>query len=254
MTRAFLPAARFKARLKAGEALACHWLQLGAPALAELAGEAGPDAVVIDMQHGLWDRAGLEAAVGAVGEASAVLVRTADQSASAIGQALDAGATGVIAPLVNTPAEARAVVAAAHFPPRGVRSAGAPRTLIDFAAYRRAAQSDLVAAVMIETGEAVEAAGAIAATPGLDLIFIGPGDLAISLGAGAGDAAFEAALARVLAAGREAGVAVGVFTHDVEQALARAAQGFQFTVFVSDVELNRGHARAQWERFAAGRR
>jgi 2-dehydro-3-deoxyglucarate aldolase/4-hydroxy-2-oxoheptanedioate aldolase len=253
MVAAHLPSSEFKARLKAGEALGCHWLSLGAPALAELAAEAAPDAVVIDMQHGLWGRAALEGAIGGTAGRCAALVRTADQSPAAIGQALDAGALGVIAPLVNNAAECASVVAAAHYPPRGVRSAGGVRTMVDFAAYVEAAGANTFVAAMIETAAAVEVVKEIAATPGLDMIFIGPTDLALSMGCGPGSAAFEAALAAVLAVGRDAGVAVGMFTPSVDQALARAAQGFQLVVFVSDLELNRGHAKAQWERFKAGR-
>ncbi|HEX7760718.1 MAG TPA: aldolase/citrate lyase family protein [Caulobacteraceae bacterium] len=245
-----LPTPALKSRLKSGPTVGCHWLSLGSPAIAELAADGGPDAIVIDMQHGLWDRTGLELAIGAVAGRVPVLVRVADQSDYAIGSALDAGAHGVIAPMVDTAAECARVVSAAQYPPVGHRSGGGARTTADFAAYRAAA-GNLVTSVMIETAAGVEAAEAIAATPGLDMIFIGPGDLSLSLGAANGSPAFEAALAKVMAAGKAAGVPVGVFTTGMDQALARAAEGYAFVVAVYDVAHNRG-AKAAIERFRAG--
>ncbi len=244
-----LPTPTLKARLKSGPAIGCHWLSLGSPALAELAADASPDAIVIDTQHGLWDRSSLEAAIGAVAGRVPVLVRVADQSDYAIGSALDAGAYGVIAPMVNTAAECAKVVSATQYPPVGHRSGGGARTSADFAAYRAAAQH-LVASVMIETAAAVEAAEAIAATPGLDMIFIGPGDLSLSLESSQGEARFEAAVARVMAAGRAAGVPVGIFTGNLDQALARAKEGHAFVVAAYDVVVNRA-ANAAIQRFQA---
>jgi len=249
MISARLPTPDLKARLKSGPAVGCHWLSLGSPAIAELAAEAGSDAIVIDTQHGLWDRSSLEAAIGAVAGRVPVLVRVADQSDYAIGSALDAGAHGVIVPMVNTAAECAKAVSATQYPPHGHRSGGGARTSADFAAYRAAAQH-LVASVMIETAAAVEAAEAIAATPGLDMIFIGPGDLSLSLGSSQGQPDFEAAVDKVMAAGRAAGVPVGIFTTGLDQAVARARQGHCFVVAAYDVAINRG-ARAAHDRFHA---
>ncbi|MGA0602109.1 HpcH/HpaI aldolase family protein [Caulobacter sp. KR2-114] len=242
-----LPTPALKARLKSGPSIGCHWLSLGSPAIAELAADAGPDAIVIDTQHGLWDRSTMESAIGAVAGRAPVLVRVADQSDWAIGSALDAGAHGVIVPMVNTADECARVIGAVQYPPVGRRSGGGARTSADFAAYRGAAQH-LVASVMIETAEAVEAAEAIAATPGLDLIFIGPGDLTLSLGAGQGTPAFEAAVAKVMAAGKAAGVPVGIFTTGIDQALARAREGHALVVAAYDVAVTRS-ATAQVRRF-----
>jgi len=246
------PSGVLKARLNAGEVVGCHWLSLGSPALLELATAAGADTLVVDMQHGLWDRAGLEAAIGTANASATLLVRTADQSSYAISSALDAGADGIIAPLVDSAEQCAAVVQAARFPPEGRRSAGGVRPLVDFGAYRAAADQHLVVSVMIETAEAVEAAQAIAATPGLDMIFIGTGDLALSLGAGPDAPSFEAALQRVLTAGRTNGVAVGAFTPDLDHALRRATQGFQFVVFANDIDQNLAKLAQQRQAFAEG--
>jgi 2-keto-3-deoxy-L-rhamnonate aldolase RhmA len=243
-----LPTPTLKARLDAGGPVGCHWMSLGSPALVELAAAAGVEVVVMDMQHGLWDQTSLEAAVAAAGTATP-LARTADQSAHAISSALDAGAHGVIAPLVNSAAECAAVIAAARFPPHGRRSAGGVRPMIDFSAYRAAAQHILVS-VMIETAEGLAEVEAIAATPGLDMIFIGSGDLSLALGAGPGEAVFEAALRRVRDAGRAAQVPVGTFTPNLEQALKRAGEGFTFVVIATDVDLNLGKLRELRRTFA----
>ena len=91
--------------------------------------QAKPDAIVIDAQHGLWDRKSLEDTLGIVSSAAPVLVRVAENSLAAIGQALDAGAEGVIVPLIETDHEAAAAVAASRFPPEGARSGGGVRPL-----------------------------------------------------------------------------------------------------------------------------
>ncbi len=253
MSSAYLPDDRLKSRLALAGAVGCHWLTLGAPVLAELASEAGAESLVIDMQHGRWDREGLENAIAAVGARAPVLVRTADASDFAIGSALDAGAHGVIVPMINGAAECASVVAAAHYPPHGRRSGGGARPGADFAAYRKAMADHMLVAVMIETVAGVEAAEAIAAVPRLGMIFIGPNDLSLALGEAQGSPAFEAALALVLAAGEAAGVPVGIYTGNAEQAASRAAEGYRFVVVASDVQLNRAAARSVWDGFRNGR-
>lgn len=253
MTPISHPSPDLKARLKAGEALGCNWLQLGATALAELAVEESPDAIVLDMQHGVWDRTTLNNAVGMIAGRAPPIARVQDDSLWAINSALDAGCHGVIVPLIDSAEQCAAAVAAAHYPPKGRRSAGGPRTNYDFAAYREAAAANLLVGVMIETADGVEAAEAIAATPGLDMIFIGPADLGLALGDVAGGQRFDAALARILAAGRASGVAVGIYTSSVEQAVSRAKEGFQFMVVANDIHLARTGARASWAGFRAGK-
>ena len=111
-------------RLDRGDTLGVAWLSLGSVAVAELAARARPDAIVLDLQHGLWERATMEQAIGAAPSDIPVLVRVAENTPMAIGQALDAGAEGVIVPLVETAKQARKAVEAALYPPRGARSGG----------------------------------------------------------------------------------------------------------------------------------
>ncbi len=226
-------------QLRGKMAVRAFWLCTGSAALAELAAESGPDAVVFDCQHGLWDRAALAAAMVAVAPATP-LVRVAANHPHLIGDALDQGAHGVIVPLVESADEAAAAVRAAHFPPRGARSGGGIRPLRDFPAYVAAADQTLVS-VMIETRAGLDHAAAIAAVPGVDMIFIGPGDLGLCIGADA----LEAGIFTILAAARAAEVPCGIFTSGPEAAARRQRQGFAFTIAMDDLTLARtGFARA----------
>ncbi|MEO1103651.1 MAG: aldolase/citrate lyase family protein [Pseudomonadota bacterium] len=225
-------APRLKHRLAAGEPVGAAWFTLGSVTLIEVACRHGPDAVVIDMQHGLFDRLGLEAAVAA--STAPVLVRTRDDHAASIGEALDAGAEGVIVPLVENAVAAAAVAAACRYPPDGHRSGGGIRPLADFAAHVGHATKGVVAGVMIETEAGVKNAAAIAKS-GVDFVFIGTGDLALSLGVAPGSKAHEAACQKVLSACRRAKVPCGVFALSAEAAVARSAQGFALTVATIDL-------------------
>ncbi|MBS7701149.1 MAG: aldolase [Cryobacterium sp.] len=234
--------------LTGGGQFGAFWFSLGSPTLVELATQAGPDAIVIDAQHGLWDRQSLEHAVAATGGKVPLLVRTLDATKGAISTALDAGAVGVIAPLIETAEEALRVVEAARFPPHGARSGGGVRPLAgDFAAYYAQANSHTLVGVMIETAAGVANAEAIAAVEGIDLVLIGTGDLAISLGTfPAADQRHEEACSTVLAACRKAGIACGIFTPHAEVAAARAGQGYNMTVVANDIDVvSRGFASAQ---------
>ena len=230
-------------RWQAGEATAGLWLSLGAPAVAELAAECAPDVIVLDAQHGLWERASLEWAVGAAASCP-VLVRVARNRPELIGQALDAGAAGVIVPLVNTAREAAEAVAAAHYPPKGQRSGGGIRPLRDASGYIARSLQETVVCVMVETAEGLRNAPAIAATKGVDMVFIGPGDLGLALGdMGAG---LEAAIEQIRAACAKAGVPCGLFTSGPAAAKARAETGFQLVIAGDDISLLRsGFAAAR---------
>src|SRR6476661_5517426 len=203
-----------RARLARNLPIGAFWMATGSTAMMEIAAEAAPDAIVIDAQHGLWDRQTLEHAVGLVSNRVPMLVRTADASAISISQALDSGAEGVIVPLIETDEQAAAAVSAARFPPHGSRSGGGVRPLArDFARYYAAANDRTVVGVMIETQRGVHNAAAIAATAGIDFVLIGTGDLAISLGGFPNvDRRHEEACKAVLEACRATGVPCGIFT------------------------------------------
>jgi kynurenine formamidase/2-keto-3-deoxy-L-rhamnonate aldolase RhmA len=226
-----------RARLARKSPIGAFWMTTGSTAVMELAAEAAPDAIVLDAQHGLFDRRSLEQAVGLVGSRAPVLVRTADASAIAISQALDTGAEGVIVPLVETDEQAAAAVAAARFPPHGARSGGGVRPLArDFARYYAAANDRTVVGVMIETQRGVHNARAIAQTKGIDFVLIGTGDLAISLGGFPNvDHRHEEACKAVFEACKAAGVPCGIFTMSAEAAAKRRDEGYAFVTVADDI-------------------
>jgi 2-keto-3-deoxy-L-rhamnonate aldolase RhmA len=226
----------FKNRLGAGSCLGVAWLALGSAALAELAARSRPDALVLDQQHGLWERRELEAAIGLVPSEIPVLVRVAENSALAIGTALDAGAEGVIVPLIESAQAAAQAVRSSRYPPRGARSGGGVRPLQDFPGYL--AGADAIATIlMIETRAGLEQAEAIAATEGVDMIFIGTGDLALSIGAAASQPEHTEACAQIRRASEAAGVPCGIFTGSVEGARLRRDEGYSMVVVATDIDL-----------------
>jgi 2-keto-3-deoxy-L-rhamnonate aldolase RhmA/NAD(P)-dependent dehydrogenase (short-subunit alcohol dehydrogenase family) len=228
-------AASLKSRLAAGETLSALWMDLGSTGVAEVMSEARPDVMIFDMQHGLWDRRSLFDGFAAIRGKCAPLVRVAVNNPVVIGEALDMGAAGVIVPLVETAAEAKAAVAAAKYPPAGNRSAGGTRPLLDFTRYATTANDTVLVSVMIETALGLKNAAAIAAVPGVDLVFIGPGDLSISMGEFPDPGPkHEAAIQTILAACRKAKTPCGLFTFHASFAVERMRQGFQLVLWGND--------------------
>lgn len=227
--------------LAEGGTLALHWLALGSPALAEIAGASGAEGIVLDLQHGLWDRAGVETALRPV-PGPWRLVRLADHDRAGIGHALDAGADGIIAPLVESVEQAKRIVAAGRYAPAGERSVGGVRPLSgDLAAYIARAEAGTAIGAMIETVPGLEAVEEIAAVPGLDFLFVGAGDLAVALGEfPAPGPKLPAALARIRAACAAAGIGCGIYSYSGEDARARRAEGFAITVMTSDIAAAKG--------------
>jgi 2-keto-3-deoxy-L-rhamnonate aldolase RhmA len=237
---------QLRQRLADGQTIGAFWLALGSLALCELAIRAKPDAIIIDMQHGLWDRMSLEAVLGLIPPTIPALVRVEENSARCIGQALDAGAEGILVPLVETALEAQAAVAATRYPPLGARSGGGIRPLANFVDYVEAANRDILLGLMIETADGVGNAEAIAATAGVDLVFIGTGDLALSLGTFPNpDPRHAAACAAILAACCSADVFCGIFSNSSAAAATSRAQGYQLVVSANDIDIvTDGFARA----------
>jgi 2-keto-3-deoxy-L-rhamnonate aldolase RhmA len=215
--------------------LAALWMAMGSATIIELAAAARADAIVIDMQHGLWDRMSLEMAVGVAAAGAAVLVRVAENSPLAIGQALDAGAEGVIVPLVEDAAEAAAAVSAARFPPRGRRSGGGVRPLAaGFLDYYACANDRTAVGVMIETARGAGNAAEIAQTPGVDFVLIGTGDLALSVGGGSRR---DEACGCILQTCRAAGMPCAIYTPTVDAAIARVREGYAMVVAAMDITV-----------------
>jgi 4-hydroxy-2-oxoheptanedioate aldolase len=210
------------------------WSMLGEPRTAAALEHAGFDWVLLDQQHGHFDDPAVRATLALRRERRVpVLVRPRANRADLIGRALDAGADGVIVPLVESAAEAEAAVSAAHHPPRGARSFG-PLPGSD------QAERPFVG-VMVETAAGLADAAAIARTPDLDLVFVGPFDLAASLGttvdALLADDGPDAPLARVLAACRAAGVRAGAFGATEPRARRFLELGFTDVVAALDTSV-----------------
>jgi 4-hydroxy-2-oxoheptanedioate aldolase len=239
-----LPGFSLARRLRAGETVHSAWCGLAAPIVAETIARAGFSTVTLDAQHGLWDFAGLQSAIAAIRQAGAgAMVRTALGDFSGVSRALDVGAEGVIAPRINTAADARAFAAVAKYPPLGERSYGPMRAMTlagidEPKEYFSGANDETVALAMIETRVALDNVEAIVATPGIDGLFVGPVDLSIGLSAGKTidhrSADVERAIDRVIAAARDAGKVAGTYCFEAEQAAAYEKRGIRFFLIGSD--------------------
>ncbi|MBS1880544.1 MAG: 4-hydroxy-2-oxovalerate aldolase, partial [Actinobacteria bacterium] len=175
-----------RGRMLGGEALTGTFVQSHDPGQCEFLGRLGFDLLCVEAEHSAM---GVESVQGLVAAAAlaptAALVRVAGNEPIAIAAALDAGAAGVIVPRVDDAAGAAAAVAATRYPPDGERGLGPSRATgfgADIPAYRARASEDLLLAVQVETGAAVEALDSILDVDGVDMIFVGPGDLGCSLG------------------------------------------------------------------------
>jgi len=171
-----------------------------------------------------------------------------------VSRALDCGAEAIIAPMINTAGDARAFAAAAKYPPLGERSWGPLRAMplqgrTVSTDYLREANDGTLTLAMIETRTALGNVDAIAATPGIDALFIGPYDLSTALSGGTAqdiDApAVDEAIDRIGDAARKAGKIPGIYCRDPERALAMAKRGFRFLTVGSDLGLVRDGAAAQ---------
>jgi 4-hydroxy-2-oxoheptanedioate aldolase len=250
-----LPGFSLARRLRAGETVFTGWCPLGSPIVAETLAREGFPAVTLDQQHGLWDTAATVTGIAAVraGGASPI-VRIPLNSYAVASRALDMGAEGIIAPMINTAADARAFVAAAKFPPLGERSWGPQRAMTlagvgDSKAYLRDANENVVTLAMIETRTAMANLDAVAATPGIDVLFVGPSDLSIGLSDGAEldphSPAVEAALDRIVAVANNAGKIAGLYCANAQRAVACAKRGIRFLAVGSDLTFLRNGAAAE---------
>lgn len=169
--------ASLRAKLKEGVTFGT-WLAIGSYQTAEIMGQVGFDWVILDTQHGGMSEADLLPILQALNSTSTpVLVRVNWLDPALIMRAGDLGADGVVIPMVNTPEDAERAVQAIRYPPRGIRSFGPLRNY-----YMGGQNEEAVCLCMIETVEAYENLEAIAATPGLDGLLVGPADLALSMG------------------------------------------------------------------------
>lgn len=230
------------------------WTHIPSTWANEIVARAGWDSVTIDMQHGMW---GVESAIQAIqvidGAGTVPIVRVNWFEPGIVMRMLDAGALGIICPMIDTAEQAQAFADACRFPPRGSRSLGPTRASFAFGAdYAERANDEILCIPMVETSEAVENVEAIAAVDGVDMIFVGTGDLRLSLSGGVDMAADEtlidahmgAALSHIVAACEDAKVTVGGFAFTPDIAHDLIGRGFQFVTVQTDTMLLDNAARS----------
>jgi 4-hydroxy-2-oxoheptanedioate aldolase len=235
----------------AGEPAIGGWCSIGSSFTAEVMANMGWDCVTVDAQHGLIGYTEMLAMLQAISTTETTpLVRVAWNSPGEIMRALDAGAAGVICPMISTPDEAATFVGACRYPPDGYRSSGPTRAaLLHGPDYVHRANAEVIALAMIETREGFENAEAICATPGLDGVYIGPADLSLALGGPPGQDSQDpmrlAAFDRILKACRKAGIGAGVHTASVAYSQQMLSLGFDLVSVGADIRyLSTGRAEA----------
>ena len=238
------------------------WLTLNSPFLIELIGEAGWDCITIDQQHGLWDTAATAVAIAAITSCTntanpvamitagllgcltaaracglPTIVRVAENDPGLIGRALDAGAQGIMCPLIETLEHADAFVRAVKFPPRGLRSWGPYRARLGYEGdYFTTANAWTIACPQIETKGALDQLDEILALDGVDMVCLGPNDLSVALTGRLDIWAPEVreAVTLVLSKCREMSVMALIFANDVDYARPLIEAGWDVVAVGTD--------------------
>jgi 4-hydroxy-2-oxoheptanedioate aldolase len=219
------------------------WLAIPNSFAAEVMAHQGWDTLTIDLQHGVIDYAQMVTMLQAISTTPTVpIVRVPWLEPGIVMKALDAGAYGVIAPMVNTREDAQKLVAYTHYAPRGTRSFGPVRaSLYGGADYATQANDTIVAFAMIETAQALDNLDAILSVEGLDAIYIGPSDLSLALGCKPVFDDVEPKVAQaidhIVERARAHGVVAGIHNGRPDVAQARIAKGFRFVTVSSDARI-----------------
>lgn len=234
-----------KSRLSRSELTIGSWVTLGHPSIAEIMAAAGFDWLVLDMEHSVLELSEVQSIIQVLdGKQCPAIVRLTSNHPDQIKRVMDAGATGVMVPMIKSAAEAKAAVDGVYYPPRGQRGVGLARAQgygNSFQAYRQWLDENAVIVVMIEHVDAVKAIDSILAVPGIDAYIIGPYDLSGSMGR-PGDLNHpdvQTAIAQVLEAGRRANKPGGihVIEPDPEALQQRIQAGFNFLGYGLDIRI-----------------
>jgi 2-keto-3-deoxy-L-rhamnonate aldolase RhmA len=237
---------RTKERLRQGKTVLGTWLEeMRSPAVAQLWAAAGLDFLIVDMEHGSFN---LETLADVVRMARLVeitpIVRIPDLAWERVGRILDAGAQGLMLPRVETVDQARAFVDYLKYPPAGQRGMASGMGNTDFQwvttpEYIAHANAATLVIIQIETKTAVANLGELLQVPGIDVLFIGPEDLSISLGyAGQqGHPTVQATISQIIEQVGQSGRAPGIHTSDPGQIGPLHSQGVRFIAYGSDIEL-----------------
>jgi 4-hydroxy-2-oxoheptanedioate aldolase len=255
------PAIALADRLRSGAPAFAAWCGIPDPLVPEILVREGFDCAVVDMQHGAYDYASASQAIANVaGAGKAVIVRPPVGEFTTASRMLDAGAAGIIAPMVNSVADARQLAAYTKFPPIGERSWGPARALslsgLAPPDYLKAANGFSLTIAMIETRAALGALDAILGVDGIDGVFVGPSDLSIALTDGAtvnqAHPEVDKALDHIVARAKAAGKFAAAFCADGKRAGEVAAKGYQLMSIGTDQVLLRAGAKAGLEAARAG--
>lgn len=229
------------------------WATIDSGFAAEAMSAEAPDYVCVDQQHGVIDyqRAlGMFQAIRAGG--STPITRVVQNDPGAIMKSLDAGAAAVIVPLVNTGADAARAVSAFRYPPAGTRSFGPVRAGVVMNSRDPVDLSQVACIVMVETVEGLKRLDEIASTPGVDAIYVGPGDLSLALGLPPAfdrpEPVFKEAIERILKACQRNGIAPGIHCTDGDMAARYAEQGYRLITVANDANLLRSSVRGELAR------
>lgn len=234
-----------------GKAAIGGWLSIPSSFSAETMAHQGFDWLCIDTQHGAIDFSQALPMLQAISTTPTVpFVRVPWNEPSIIMKYLDAGAYGVIVPMIQTAADAAAAVAACRYPPEGMRSAGPFRaSLYAGADYLAEANREVACVVMIETPQALENLDAIAAVPGVDALYIGPADLSQALGLGPrydpDNPKHAAAVTRIREAAERHGVIPGIHTSGSALTNRYLREGFKMVLLTADGQGIAAHARSE---------
>jgi 4-hydroxy-2-oxoheptanedioate aldolase len=235
-----------RAKLKRGECVIGTWLTLASPMAAHLMARVGFDWLTVELEHSPTTFETAANCYGLIAQHDCVpLTRVPINSVENIKRALDMGSWGIIVPMVNSKAEAEAVVQAARFSPIGNRSIGgqvhAAIFQTDTATYYKKANDEIIVVIMAEHVDAIEQAEEIMSVPGIDVVFIGPNDLTNSMGLPpvfeSDDKRFTEAVDRILKTAKKKGIAPGIHVQDWQAAERRREQGFQFIAVASETGM-----------------
>jgi 4-hydroxy-2-oxoheptanedioate aldolase len=243
---------KLKARLKSGKACVNAWLAIPSGFSAEVMAQCGFDSVTVDMQHGVQDYQSMVQCFQAMDKYPITpMVRVPWNEPGIIGKALDGGAWGVICPMVNTPAEAKALANACLYPPIGKRSNGPIRAAAygEASPYQSIANDEVLVIPMIETQEAIDNIDAILDVPGIAGIYVGPSDLGFSLGLkpvlDREEPEIFPIYEKLLKATRARGQFAGIHNATGAYAARMIAMGFRFVTLANDSVLMARAAREQ---------
>ena len=234
---------RLRALWARDQAAVNGWLAVPNSFSAEVMAHQGWDTLTIDLQHGVIDYSAMVGMLQAIGTTPTVpIVRVPWLEPGIVMKVLDAGAYGVIAPMVNTADDAAKLVAWTHYAPQGTRSFGPVRAaLYGGADYPAHANQTIVAFAMVETAQALDNLDAILSVQGLDAIYIGPSDLSLALGCKPVfddvEPKVQQAIDHIVARATAHGVKAGIHNGRPDVARARIAQGFRFVTVSSDARI-----------------